>query len=574
MNNNLAKYLALWCAASVPFTAVTASAADALDPTSTQAIEKILSEVNSPDKPALAIVALKDGKVVYEKAFGSVNLEHKIPATVDTRFQVDKMAWEFIAVATLMLEQQGKLQLDDDIRKYLPELPDFGTPITVRHLLSSTDGLRGFKVLKSLAGWESREPEQPATILQLLRQQKALNFKPGQAFSPGGDTRLVLLAKIVEAVSGQPFDAFCKNQFFTPLGMANTVFVYDTSLPQANTAVPYRAGENGTYKKDFGSGAAGPLNLYSSVRDLARWRAHLASQAPGIRSIASKLDTPVRLDGGATVKDISSISNYSQHHVGLERGIPKVYMIGGYGGYASSIFSFPAQRFTVITLSSGLAYSGGYGMRLATVLLEDQFPEPSNIDYARLPSVKLGLAQLQKFEGHYWNPVRALSGKVYLKDGALYFSRAEGAEGREMIALGDAEFQLKVEGDDVFKVKFVGGPQGMALHYSMSGSDPQVYEAFQPAPYSKDELAQFSGTFYSEELDAAYTLSAGAGGLTASNLRAGTVSLKPTRRDMFAGDKRFMAGIKFIRGKKQEVTGFQVVVDEVRNLVFRKVRAS
>lgn len=564
MNNNLAKYLALWYVASLPFTA---NAAGVIDPASQQAIEKILSDVNSPDKPALAIVALKDGKVVYEKAFGSANLEHKIPANVDTKFQVDKMAWEFIAVATLMLEEQGKIQLDEDVRKYLPELPDFGAKITVRHLLSSTDGLPGYRVLKSLAGWESKEPEQHKTILQLIRNQKALNFQPGKAFSPGGDTRLVLLAKIVEAVSGQAFDEFCKNQIFTPLGMSNTVFVYDSNLPLANTAVPYRAGENGAYKKDYGSGIAGPMNLYSSVSDLSRWRAHLASQAPGIKAIASKLNTPIRLDGGPTVKDISSISNFSQHHVGQERGIPKVYMIGGYGGYASSIFSFPAQKFTVITLSSGLAYSGSYGMRLATVLLEDQFPEPSNIEYDKIKAVKLSPQQLQQYEGNYWNPVRALAGKVYLKDGILYFSRADGAEGREMIPLGDGAFQVKIEGDDKFMIRFVG----KKIHYSMSGSDPQVYEPYQPAPYTQEELAQFSGTFYNEELDASYVFTAGQGVLTASNLRAGSVNFKPTQRDRFAGDKRFMAGIKFIRGKKQEVTGFQVVVDEVRNLHFKKM---
>lgn len=567
MNNNLAKYLALWYVASFPFTA---DAAGVIDPASHQAIEKILSEVNSPDKPALAIVALKDGKVVYEKAFGSANLEYKIPANVDTKFQVDKMAWEFIAVATLMLEEQGKIGLDEDVRKYLPELPDFGEKITARHLLSSTDGLHGFKVLKSLAGWESREPEQPRTILQLIRNQKGLNFKPGHAFSPGGDTRLVLLAKIVEAVSGQAFDVFCKNQIFAPLGMSNTVFVYDSGLLLPNVAVPYRVGENGTYKKDYGSGVAGPMNLYSSVRDLSLWRAHLSSQAPLIKAIAGKLNTPIRLDGGATIKDISGISNYSQHHVGLERGIPKVYMIGGYGGYASSIFSFPVQNFTVITLSSGLAYSGSYGMRLATVLLENQFPEPASIEYDKINRVQLPLQQLQKYEGSYWNPVRALAGKVYLKNGALHFSRADGVEGRELIPLGDSLFQVKVEGDDKFMIRFVD----KNIHYSMSGSDPQVYEPYQPPPYTQDELAQFSGTFHSEELDVSYVFAVGQGVLTASNLRAGSVSFKPMKRDMFAGDKRFMAGIKFIRGKNKEVTGFQVVVDEVRNLVFKKVRAS
>lgn len=561
----MAKCLLLACLASFPF----GVGANEIDPESAQAIAKILGEVDSPNKPALAIVALQGGKVVYEKAFGSTNLEYRVPANVDTKFQVDKLAWEFVAFSALLLEEQGKIDLDADVRGYLPELPNFGEKLTTRHLLSSTDGLHGYKVLKSLAGWETREPDQATTILQFIKNQKALNFTPGQAFSPGGDTRLVLLAKIVETVSGQSFDAFCQARIFGPLGMSNTLFVYDSGHPLENTAVPYRGGENGSYKRDYGNGStAGPTNLYTSVRDLARWRTYIASQAPG----TSKLNSPVRLDGGAVIKDISSISIYGQQHVGQERGIPKIYQFGSSGGYASSIFRFPRQDFTVITLSSGLAYSGSYGMRLATVLLKDHFPEPPNIDYDKLKRIKLDPAQLQRYTGDYWNPVRAFSAKVYLKDGILHFSRSEGAEGRELIPLGDSVFQVKVEGDDNFVVKFVDTRQGREIHYSMDGSDPMVYESYEPAAYTKDELAQFSGTFYCEELNSSFVLDASRGTLTASNIRVGTVNFKPRNRDMFTGDKRFMAGIKFVRGKNREVTGFQVVVDEVRNLVFRKMR--
>ncbi|WP_342119000.1 serine hydrolase domain-containing protein [Pseudoduganella sp. OTU4001] len=554
---NLKLLAALACLASLP-----AFAGNEIDPASASEIEKIMSEVDSPNKPALAIVALRGGKVVYEKAFGSTNLEYKIPATVDTKFQVDKLAWEFIAVATLLLEEQGKIGLDDDVRKYLPEMPNFDETITIRHLLSSTDGLHSYRVLSSLAGWEPKEPLPTKAVLQFIGSQKALNFKPGKAFSPGGDTRMVLLARIVEVVSGQPFDQFCKTHFFVPLGMSNTAFVFNGGLPLENTAVPYKSGDNGTFQKDYGN-SAGATNLYSSVRDLGRWRAHIASKAPG----TSKLNQPIRLDGGAVIKDISGITIYGQQHVGQERGIPKVYLYGNSGGYASSIFRFPKQDFAVVTLSSGLAYSGGYGMRLATVLLKDQFPQPALIDYSKLPRVSLSPAELQKHVGDYWNPLRSFAAKVYLKDGALHFSRSEGAEGREMIPLGDSVFQVKVEGDDTFIVKFVGKD----IHYSMDGSDPLIYESYQPAPYTKDELAQFSGTFFSEELNSSFVIDSSRGALTANNIRTGTVTFKPMAADMFAGDKRFLAGIKFIRDKSHAVTGFHVAVDEVRNLVFKKV---
>ncbi|MGW8394845.1 serine hydrolase domain-containing protein [Pseudoduganella sp. HUAS MS19] len=564
-----ARPLLLACLLSLPSAG---HAGNDIDQASAQAIEKIFEEVDSPDKPALAIVALRNGKPIYEKAFGSADLEHKIPATVDTKFQVDKLAWEFVAIATLMLEEQGKIGLDEDVRNYLPDMPDFGAKLTVRHLLSSTDGLHGYKVLRSLAGWESREPEQHKSVLRFIGKQKVLNFKPGQAYSPGGDTRFVVLAAIVEAVSGQAFDVYCRDRIFAPLGMSNTLFVYDAGIPLLNTAVPYRIGANGTYKKDYGSGyVAGPTNLYTSARDMGIWRAHLSSRAPGVQSLLEKLESPIRLDGGAVVKDISSISNYGQQHVGQERGIRKVYQVGTSGGYASSIFRFPGQDFTVITLSSGLSYSGSYGMRLATVLLKDHFPQPSTIDYAKIKSVKITARQMQKYEGDYWNPVRAIAAKVYVRDGALHFSRTEGAEGREMLPLGDAVFQVKVDGDDTFIIKFVETRSGLDLQFTMDGSDPIVYESYKPAQYTKDELAQFAGTFYSDELNSSFVLDAGPGGLTANNIRVGTVQLKPTNPDLFAGDKRFMAGIRFIRGKNRAITGFQVVVDEVRNLVFRKL---
>ena len=151
-NSFFIRHLILVLIASLPFAV---SANNNIGPISSTAAEEIFREVNSPDKPAVAVVVLHKNKVIYEKAFGSANLEHKIPATVDTKFQVDTLAWEFIASAILMLEDQEKIKLTDDIRKYVPEIPDFGEKITINHLLSSTDGLHGYKVLKSLAGWQA-----------------------------------------------------------------------------------------------------------------------------------------------------------------------------------------------------------------------------------------------------------------------------------------------------------------------------------------------------------------------------------------------------------------------------------
>ncbi|MEH6458521.1 serine hydrolase domain-containing protein [Chitinimonas sp. JJ19] len=566
--NITVKRAILGCLVSLSFTA---SANIGVDPATNQAIEKILSEFNSPGKPAFAVTVINKGKPIYEKAFGSANLEYKTPATVDTKFQVDAFAWEFIAYATLTLEAQGKIKLDDDIRKYLPELPDLGEKVTVDHLLSSTDGYYGYKTLKSLSGWETKDPEQHKSILQVIKSQKVLNFKPGKAFSPNGDTRLILLARIVESVTGLSFDAYCNSQIFAPLGMSNTVFLYDSNQAPDNTAIPYRSDSNGTYKRDYGdSTAPGPVNLYTSIRDISIWRSHMSSRTPGVRPLVNKLNSPIKLDGGAPIKDVASISNYGQQHVGKERGIPKIYLRGISGGYSSTLFRFPEQDFSVIVLSSGLAYNGSYGMQIANLFMNNHFPEPETIDYTKIEGVKLSRQQLQQFVGNYWNPVRALSARVHLKDDVLYYSRVDGSDGNALIPIDNSTFQVTIEGDDKILLKFVDKAGGKDMNYTVGDSDPVVFESYKPTSYANNEMAQFTGTFHSNELNASFVFDVNKGVLTASNIRSGTIKFKPLSPDMFSGDKSFMRGIRFIRGSNNEVTGFKVAVDTVRSLVFKK----
>lgn len=537
-----------------------------------QTADRIFSEFQSANTPAVAVALLHQGRLIYEKAFGNANLEYRIPATVDTKFQVDALAWEFIAYAALLLEQQGKLKRDDDVRRYLPELPELGATVTVNHLLSSTDGLPGYKALNALAGWHLQGSAQDQAILGLIKRQQVLNFKPGTEFSPGGDTRLILLAKIVEAASGMSFDAYSQSQIFGPLGMPNTLFLYDNATRPDNTAVPYRKDAKGAYHVDTGSGEVpGPLNLYTSIRDLATWRLALSSNEPHRKALAANLSALIRLDNGEVIRDISSISNYAQQHVGKERGMPKLYQMGSSGGYASSMFGFPGHDVTVIVLSSGLAYNGSYGMRLASLLLEQHFPEPEKIDYSKINRVQLSATELQRYAGHYWSAARAITTEVQLKDGVLMYSRVGGTASRALIPLGGGAFQMVIEGDDHYRIDFVDGGNGLTMHFSMSGSDAVVFDAYQPVSYAEPALAEFTGTFYSDALDSGFVLAVRGGVLTAHNSRAGTVALKPLKADMFAGDKGFMGGVTYSRDASNNVDGFEVNVDEVRRMKFRKL---
>lgn len=571
MKNRLgnASYLLFCLLAFLPFAA---GANKDLSPAQAQAIARIVKEYDGPHKPALALALLKDGKVVYQKAFGKVHLDYDVPATVDTKFQVDALAWEFIAAATFMLADQGKLALDDDVRKYLPEIPDFGKKISINHLLNSTDGLYGNRIIKSLAGWEAQEAQRFETVLPFIKEQKTLNFNPGESFSPGGDTRLILLMKIVERASGLSFDAYCKSHIFSPLKMSNTLFFNEHSGLLNNVAMPYATAANGAYRHlSAGANAAAPIQLYTSVRDLSLWRSALSSPASDKKFLADRLNLPIRLDRGALIRDISGISTYGQQRASKERGIPKVYRTGSAGGYASSLFHFPEQNVTAIALSSGLAYNGNYAMRIASVLLETHFTEPETIDYSKIAGVKLSTEQLRRHAGHYWNPLRAIAARIHVNNDVLHYSRIEGADGRAAIPLSEAAFQLRIEGDDVYSIKFVETKKGKHLHFMMGESDPIVFESYTPVSYTETALAEFAGTFYSKELNSSFVLDARRGVLTAENIRTGSVTFKPITADLFSGNRDFMGSIKFSRGKNNAVTGFRIMVDEVRHLEFLKM---
>jgi len=185
-------------------------------------IDRVFSRWDRPDSPGCAVGVGRDGAALYTRGYGSANLEYDVPITATSVFESGSVAKQFTASAIVLLAQQGKLSLEDDIRKYLPELPDFGETIRIRHLLNHTSGLRD---QWALLGIEGRGPgtqvHSPATTLDLVTHQKALNFSPGTDYLYS-NTGYTLLGVIVGRVSGQSLDAFTRSQLFQPLGMAHT----------------------------------------------------------------------------------------------------------------------------------------------------------------------------------------------------------------------------------------------------------------------------------------------------------------------------------------------------------------
>jgi len=205
--------------------------------------------------PGAAVSVIDKGRLIFEKGYGLADLEYDIPIKPDTIFHVASVSKQFTAMALVLLEQDGKLSIDDDVHKYLPELPDYGHPIKIRNLLQHTSGIRDQWQTLGLAGWSLEDVITQDQILRLLFRQRELNFVPGteHLYSNGGYT---LAAEIVARVSHQPFPQFCADRIFKPLGMTHTHFHQGLHQIVRNRAYSY-SGAQGAYE-------ASPLN-YANV---------------------------------------------------------------------------------------------------------------------------------------------------------------------------------------------------------------------------------------------------------------------------------------------------------------------
>lgn len=535
-----------------------------------ESIDARFEQWDSPDQPGIAMTILHKGKVIYKKAFGSANLEHNIPVTTNTKFQIAGMSKHFTAFAILLLEEQGKLSLEDDVRKYLPEFPDFGKTITIRHLITLSSGLHGYWPLKSIAGWSQSDIFTNEQAMEMISRQKKLDFDPGTDFSYN-NTEITLLAMIVSKASGKSFATFTKEHMFDPLNMSNTAFLEDYETLVDNVAISYQPDGDGFKKSDLNYGIAGPTNLYTSIEDMLLWERNLISPKIGSLDLIKKLNSPATLKNGKTFDPTYGRLTLGQQFINSERGLGELYQTGSLGGYSSAIFKFPTEKFVAIVMSNnGMGYNGYLAMLTAHSLLEDKFTEPVSIDFENMKTLKLSRKKLEKFEGNYWNPKSAYSRRIYLKDDTLRYFRGVDNEST-IIPITNNTFQMMTRWDDVIIIKFENQNGKSLMKMTFGESDPLISERYEPINYSKEQLEAFTGTFLCEELNASYSFEARGEKLIAKNIRVSDTEFTAVRKDVFEGDKWFLGGIEFERDENQNIIGFRLFTDGVQNLRFKKV---
>jgi CubicO group peptidase (beta-lactamase class C family) len=522
-------------------------------------VDKVFAQWDKPTTPGCALAVIKDGSIVYKRGYGMADLDHDIAITPASVFHVASVSKQFTAMAIHLLAREGKLSLDDEVRKYISELPDFGHKITIRHLLHHTSGLRDQWSLLIMAGWRlSEDVVKDEDILELISRQKALNFKPGDqhVYSNTGYT---LMAIIVKRVSGQTLREFADARIFKPLGMNNTFFRDDHLVVVKNQAYGYAPALNGAFKLSVPNyDTVGASSLLTTVEDLARWDQNFYDFRVGGKENIEQMQQTTMLNDGEKFPYAHGLV------VGNYKGLKLVEHSGGDAGYRSHLMRFPEQKFSVACICNGASIAPGQLARqVADIYLKDLLKPDAPKTDSIANAVTLTPEQMKSKVGAYWNAITGSLGRVTLANDKLLLNSTE------LIALAENRFRVKGQPVDVtFTTRQDGGP--MQMTFTPEGRKPAVFEAREAMNPGAEQLKEYAGAYYSDELDSVYRLEVDGDKLVLKRKKYPPIACSVAFKDAFSNPA--LGTLQFTRDTQNRVNGLILHGGRIRN--FRFVKAS
>ncbi|HXQ68891.1 MAG TPA: serine hydrolase domain-containing protein [Pyrinomonadaceae bacterium] len=513
-----------------------------------RAFEKFAKAYVAPAPGCAAAVSL-NGDVVFEKAFGLADLEHNVPNTAQTIFESGSVAKQFTAAALVLLQQDGKLSIDDPVRKYIPELPDYGSPLTIRHLLNHTAGLRDWGTVLSLtgAGRGDRVISQDLA-LDVITHQRALDFKPGAEYSYS-NSGYNLAAIIVERVSKQKFPAFVEERLFKPLGMTNSSWRDDYQRIVPNRAQAYSRQGNGPWRLNmpfmnvYGNGG-----MLTTVGDWMKWNAMLDSQ-----SLGAPLVTALETQG--VLNDGRKISYALGLEVATYKGLKDVSHGGATAGYQTFLTRYSNSKVSVGVMCNGTSPSAG---GIAASITDEIFgPLPEN---PKIEPAKVSEDELKKLVGIWRNEKTHAPARFVIENGVSRWS------GGRVIPMGGGKF---VGGNNELKFTFDKDGKPMSAETIDDGGEVTRFVMERQWTPTPAELASLKGDWFSEEAGATFTVAVDADKAFIKQRPATNLPMQPLYKDHFNVQGYI---VWFTRDKNGKVDGMHVGASRMRNMPFVRVR--
>ena len=490
-------------------------------------------------------VAVK-GKTVVHAAYGMADLEHDVPIATDTIFEAGSVSKQFTAAAVLLLAREGKLSLDDPVRKFIPELTDFGAPLTIRHMLQHTSGLRDWGVLAAIAGWpRGSRAHTHAHVLDIMSRQRALNFPSGTRWSYS-NSGYNLAAILVSRVSGMSFADFTKSRIFDPLGMKDTSWRDDYTRILKRRAIAYRE-RQGKFETDMPfENVHGNGGLLTTVGDLLKWNENFTSHAVGDRTFTDEMQRRATFNDGRSHEYALGL------YVDTYKGVREVDHSGGTAGYRAHLSRYPDQQVSVAVLcNSGSANATGYAKSVADLYLTDLRAANSPLSTHSLTESEAG-----RITGLYRSlrPVGAFA--IVPEKGGLRIER-----GPSLVAMSAARF---VKSDDGQTMEFDG--RGRLRMIDEFGTSDE-YDRVEPVKPSATQLGELTGRYISDEIETTLNVALQGDGLVIRRRPDTVVPLTPVFPDGFWSPAGW---IVFHRDNTGRAAGLSVNQDRVWDLRFTR----
>ncbi|HYO57673.1 serine hydrolase [Archangium sp.] len=536
---------------------------------SREQIDSLFSSWNHPESPGGALGIYQEGELVYARGYGSAHLEHGVPITPATVFHVASLSKQFTAMVVGLMARSGHISLQDDIRRYVPELPD-GAPITFRHIIHHTSGLRDQWDLLRLAGWRAPDLKTTDDILRLVTRQKAQHFPPGTRYQYI-NTGYTLMAIAVERATGLSLQQYAEENIFKPLGMRHTSFQDDHQRLIRGRAQAYSRGVGGQWRLNVPAyETVGPTGLLSTIEDFALWERNFLSPTVGDRDFIQQLLTPGAFDDGRPL-------NYGFGFIlGEYRGLAIAEHAGGDAGFAAHYLRIPEERLAVaIFCNAAEPRPGMLTRRIADILLAGRFKGEHNQE-SHLPSWAGRAAgstdpfprELEGMAGLYRDQWSGSTLGVEVRGGKLFLVPSTGGT-YELVPAGQGRFRFPdVDAECHFTPASEDAPSRLKVTHA--GQTTALCERIEVAARGPESLAEYAGTYQSDELGVRYTLAVSGAALM-------------LRREKFAEDRIQLTSdddgsagndgihLRFVREGQGRITGLLLSAERAWNIHFARM---
>lgn len=527
----------------------------------TDKVDKLFETWDSTVSPGVSLAIIHNGEIIYERGYGMANLEHNVAITPETVFRIGSTSKQFTAACIVILSLQGKLSLDDDIRKYLPELPAYEKPITVRHLIHHTSGIRDYLGLAYLSGKSEDDFYTPEDTVAMIARQKGLNFIPGveHLYSNSG---YFLLGVIVSRASGKSLNAFAQEHIFKPLGMKNTHFHDDYTMIVKKRADGHSKSEKGFRILNTTLNHVGDGGVFTTVEDLYLWNQAIYNNKLGKELMDLMLQKGV-LNNGKELEYAFGLN------VGQYRGLKLVAHGGSFVGFRADMIRFPEEKFSVICLANLASINPSKLCRqVADIYLADKFIEEKAPEKKAesITPVFLTQTELKNKVGKYTDKEESFIADISLEDDTL-IAEAMGMS-VPLIPVSASKFISKDASVEIAIEFFPAKGEAMEAKLTVGG-DREIPLTKIPAiaPLTPEQLQSYAGSYSNDELPATYILAVEEGELLFKHRNAPEEPLKLIDKDKFLSS---YGRIEFTRGKGKKITGFFLDAGRVRIQFTRK----